>query len=214
MADEAEETRKIVEKLDKRDRDLARLKQAHEEKAAKVAVQDRAIEKTEEEKKRAEKKAEKLEKQVMVGNERSTRLASDGVGSLGAQTINLGEQALLDYLIKAFPKSFGNHQVVVKAVPPLLALVWYLGEVLTMKGAPSLPKQMRLTAANMLSNLNFVYMAQSFWRDQDQRKTESIKAGQSLEEITASQEHLTQELERAKKLLKDKGVDFESADNG
>ena len=214
MADEVEETRKMVEKLDKRDRDLARLKQTHEEVAAKVAVQDRAIEKTEEEKKKAEKKAEKLEKRVMVGSERATRLASDGMGSLGAQAINLGEQALLDYLIKAFPKSIGTHQVIVKALPPMMALVWYLTEMVTMRGAPSLPKQMRLTAANMLSNLNFVYMSQAFWRDQDQRKTENMKMGQSLEETAASQLHLQQELDRAKKLLKDKGVEFESADNG
>ena len=214
MADEAEETRKIVEKLDKRDRDLVRLKQAHDEKVAKVAVQDKTIEKTEEDKKKAEKKAEKLEKQVMVGHERATRLASDGVGAFGAQAINLGEQALLDYLIKAFPKSIGTHQVILKAVPPMMALVWYLAEMVSMKGAPSLPKQMRLTAANMLSNLNFVYMAQAFWRDQDQRKTENTKLGQSLEERSALQVHLNEELERAKKMLKEKGVDFESADNG
>ena len=214
MADESEETRKMVEKLDKRDKDLVRLRQANEEVVAKVAAQDKAIEKTEEEKKKAEKKAEKLEKMVMIGGERANRLASDGVGSMAAQAINVGEQVLLDYLIKTFSKTVGPHQVMVKALPPVLALLWYLAEMVTMKGPPSLPKQMRLTAANMLSNLNFVYMAQAFWRDQEQRQAESIKVGQTLEARTASEQQLSSELEKAKKLLKDRGIELESADNG
>jgi hypothetical protein len=214
MADESEETRKMVEKLDKRDKDLVRLRQANEEVVAKVAAQDKAIEKTEEEKKKAEKKAEKLEKMVMIGGERANRLASDGVGSMAAQAINVGEQVLLDYLIKTFSKTVGPHQVMVKALPPVLALLWYLAEMVTMKGPPSLPKQMRLTAANMLSNLNFVYMAQAFWRDQEQRQAESIKVGQTLEARTASEQELSSELEKAKKLLKDRGIELESADNG
>ena len=89
MADEAEETRKMVEKLDKRDRDLVKLRQANDEVVAKVAAQDKAIEKTEEEKKKAEKKAEKLEKMVMIGGERANRLASDGVGSMAAAPAKL-----------------------------------------------------------------------------------------------------------------------------
>lgn len=214
MADESEETRKMVEKLDKRDKDLVRLRQANEEVVAKVAAQDKAIEKTEEDKKKAEKKAEKLEKMVMIGGERANRLASDGVGSMAAQAINVGEQVLLDYLIKTFSKTVGPHQVMVKALPPVLALLWYLAEMVTMKGPPSLPKQMRLTAANMLSNLNFVYMAQAFWRDQEQRQAESIKVGQTLEARTASEQELSSELEKAKKLLKDRGIELESADNG
>ena len=214
MADESEETRKMVEKLDKRDKDLVRLRQANEEVVAKVAAQDKAIEKTEEEKKKAEKKSEKLEKMVMIGGERANRLASDGVGSMAAQAINVGEQVLLDYLIKTFSKTVGPHQVMVKALPPVLALLWYLAEMVTMKKPPSLPKQMRLTAANMLSNLNFVYMAQAFWRDQEQRQAESIKVGQTLEARTASEQELSSELEKAKKLLKDRGIELESADNG
>ena len=214
MADETEETRKMVEKLDKRDKDLVKLRQANDEVVAKVAAQDKAIEKTEEEKKKAEKKAEKLEKMVMIGGERANRLASDGVGSMAAQAINVGEQALLDYLIKTFSKTVGPHQVMAKALPPVLALLWYLAEIVTMKGPPSLPKQMRLTAANMLSNLNFVYMAQAFWRDQEQRTAESIQVGQSLEARTASERQLSSDLEQAKKLLREKGVEFVSPDHG
>ena len=150
----------------------------------------------------------------MIGGERANRLASDGVGSMAAQAINVGEQVLLDYLIKTFSKTVGPHQVMVKALPPVLALLWYLAEMVTMKGPPSLPKQMRLTAANMLSNLNFVYMAQAFWRDQEQRQAESIKVGQTLEARTASEQELSSELEKAKKLLKDRGIELESADNG
>ena len=213
MADE-EENRKIIDKLDKRDKALATLRQAHQETSAKVAAQDRELEKTEEEKKKAEKKAEKLEKKMMVGSWRLARLASDGVGSLGAQTLNLGEQAVLDYLIEAFPKTVGKHQVLVKGLPPLLALLWYFVEIITLRGPGSLPKHMRLTAANLLSNLNLVHMAQAFRRDQDQKRTDQAKLGQSVEELTAAQEQLAQDLEKAKRLLKEKGVDFESGDHG
>ena len=213
MADE-EESRKIIEKLDKRDKALAQLRQAHQEKAAKVAAQDRELEKTEEDKKKAEKKAEKLEKKMMVGSWRMARLATDGVGSLGAQTINLGEQAVLDYLIEAFPKTVGKHQVLVKGLPPLFALLWYFVEIITLRGPGSMPKHMRLTAANLLSNLNLVHMAQAFRRDQDQKRTDQAKLGQSVEELTAAQEQLAQDLEKAKRMLKEKGVEFESSDNG
>ena len=213
MADE-DENRKIIDKLDKRDKALAQLRQAHQEKIDKVSAQDRELEKTEEDKKKAEKKAEKLEKKMMLGSWRMARLASDGVGSLGAQTINLGEQALLDYLIEAFPKSVGQHQMLVKGLPPLLALLWYFIEIITLKGAGSVPKHMRLTAANLLSNLNLVHMAQAFRRDQAQKRSDQVKLGQSVEELTAAQEQLAQDLEKAKRMLKDKGVDFESGDNG
>ena len=214
MSDEVEETRKMVEKLDKRDKVLAQLRQAHKETNDKVTVKELALEKTEEDKKKAEKKAEKLEKKMMVGSWRAARLATDGVGSLGAQTLNLGQQALLDYLIEAFPKTVGKHQVLIKGLPPVMALLWYFVEIITLKGAGSVPKHMRLTAANILSNLNFVHMAQAFRRDQGQKQSEQARLGQSVEELTAAQEQLGQDLEKAKRMLKDKGIDFESSDNG
>lgn len=195
----------IVERQKQR---LADLTKENRDQDTKLKAKDAELEKAEKDQQRLEKERAKLDKRMKHSSGRAERLAVDGIGSTGAQILNFGEQALLDYLIATFPKSFGAHQVLSKSVPPLLGLIWYLVEVFTMGQQVKLGKQMRITAANILANLGFVQLGQAYWRDQDTKKTTAAQLGQSLEELSAAKDSLQEDLDKAKALLKAKGIAF------
>lgn len=189
---------------------MADLTKENRDQDTKLKAKDAELEKAEKEQQRMEREKAKLDKRVKHSSGRAERLAVDGIGSTGAQLLNFGEQTLLDYLSAAFPKSFGTHQVLSKSVPPMLALTWYLVEIFTMGQQVKLGKQMRITAANILANLGFVHLGQAYWRDQDTKKATATQLGQSLEEISSAKESLQDELDKAKALLKAKGIAFGS----
>ena len=195
----------IVERQKQRLADLAK---ENKDQDTKLKAKDAELDKAEKEQQRMEREKAKLDKRIKHSSGRAERLAVDGIGSTGAQLLNFGEQTLLDYLSSVFPKSFGTHQVLSKSVPPVLALVWYLLEIFTMGQQVKLGKQMRITAANILANLGFVHLGQAYWRDQDTKKATATQLGQSLEEIAAAKESLQEELDKAKALLKAKGIAF------
>lgn len=203
-----EETKLAI--LEKQKQRMADLTKENREQDLKLKAKDVELEKAEKEQQKLERERMKLDKRVKHGAGRAERLAVDSIGSTGAQLLNFGEQALLDYLIAAFPKSLGAHQVLTKSAPPVMALVWYLLEIFTMGQQVKLGKQMRITAANILANLGFVHLGQSYWRDQATKNTDSIQMGQSLAATEASRDHFQEELNRAKALLKQKGISFES----
>ena len=187
---------------------LADLTKENRDQDLKIKARDAELDKAEKDQQKLEKEKAKLDKRMKHGAGRVERLAVDSIGSTGAQLLNFGEQSLLNYLIAAFPKSFGTHQVLTKSVPPILALIWYLLEVITMGQQVKLGKQMRITAANILANLGFVHLGQSYWNEQNTRKATATQLGQSLEEVTAANSSLQEELEKAKALLKQKGIEF------
>lgn len=170
--------------------------------------------KTEVENKKLAKQNEKLTSERESGSGRIGRATADGAGSTVSMTINAAQQGLLDYLIKKFPESFGKYQVIAKGFPPMVGLIWYLYEIMSMKRTVTWGKQMRFTASNTLANVGLVYLGQAYFRDRDDKRETSAKLGQGLEEVSATNEQLSKDLAKAKKLLKDKGVVFDETSNG
>ncbi len=210
---------KLQQQIEKRDAQLASLKKGQKEMEEafnqKVDAKDQEIARLEAEKRQLEDQQKKKEGKLakverkLEGSGRASRLAVDGLSSAGAQAVNLGEQALLDYLANTF-ESIGQHRVILKGIPTSLALLWYVVELWTMKDKPTLGKNIRLSLANVLGNLNLVYVGQAFADDWRSHKENNVQIGQANAELQARNELVEKDLERAKKLLADKGIKFES----
>ena len=114
-----EETKLAI--LEKQKQRMADLTKENREQDLKLKAKDAELDKAEKEQQKLERERMKLDKRVKHGAGRAERLAVDSIGSTGAQLLNIGEQALLDYLIAAFPKSLGAHQVLTKSAPPVMA---------------------------------------------------------------------------------------------
>lgn len=203
-----EEEKKLQAKADKQDRRIQKLVTEKQDQEKKITEQDQRIGQLEREKQERDKIQKRIRGQVdkLAGSHRIDQMIQDGGGDTLAHVLNVGEQALLDYLIESFPDSVGQHRVALKTVPPALALLWYLYEIITMKKQTSLGKRVRIQAANVLGNLGFVYLAQTYWRDRGDHKQANRQLAQENVALDAKNQKLQDELMAITQRLKDAGL--------
>lgn len=203
-----EEEKKLLAQAKKQDDRIKKLTATAKDQASKIAQQDKQIEDMETDKKKQGGLAKRLKGKAdqTVGSQRVDQAIMDVGGSSAAQVLNGGEQALLNYLIETFPDSVGQHKVAMKSLPPVLALLWYLVEIVTMKKQASLFKKGRMQAANVLGNLGFLHLAQTYWGDRDAAKQTSKALAQDNATLEAQRQKLAEELASARKKLQDAGI--------
>jgi hypothetical protein len=203
-----EEEKKLQAKAQQQDKRIKKLVTENQELADKVATQDEQIGKLQADGKEKEKLHKRIKGKAdkYAGTHRVDQMVQDGAGSTIGQVLSAGEQALLDYLIETFPETAGAHKVAIKAIPPAAALIWYLYEIYSMKKQATLGKRVRMQAANVLGNLGFVYLAQTYWRDRGDGKQMNKQLAQENVSLDAKNQKLQEELASMNKRLKDAGL--------
>jgi hypothetical protein len=215
------ENSKLVKKESKRGglkpKDIQRMLKAAEQEyegradsqVARIHQTEGSVKKAEEERDAAQKKLDKIQEKQAGEHYRSNILLVDGITSALAQTLNAGEQWLLDYLIEKFP-SIGSNSVKAKGLPPLLALIWYLIEVFRAKKTDKMHVKARAIAANLLTNLGLVHLRLAYADRRKKDKDSASKLAQTNEELAAQASLMKKDLDKAKKLLQDNKIDFSS----
>lgn len=205
------EDEKVAAEKEKAERKIQKLAGAVSEREQKIELKDKELDEREQKIKRLEKENQGLSKRVSgrVAQDKGLKIeqmAVDGVGSIGGQLGSLGLQTLLDYMIEKFPDSIGKHAIVAKTIPPSLAGLWYLIELATLNKQAKLPKKMRLEAAKLLTNLGFVYLGQTYWRSQGEKKADAAQMGQDHASMAAKLDKVQEELQKAREQLKAAGI--------
>lgn len=201
MAKETTEAEKMQAMMKRSDKRIEKMALQNEELGGKVKTLDKQLDAKDKENKTLRKQVggKLKENKELKYRAAGTDLAGSALAQTSTFFINWGIDAIADKYPDGF---FSDHRLMLQSVPhSILGTLWYLAELVTMKKQTSVPKQIRMEAAKLFSNLGYWNLSQAIRNRGKENKKSINEKDQAIGVLAARNQSLEQDVQKLRQQL-------------